>query len=47
MPFVSAVTVQPIVPAVVHVLAPGELVTVYAVIGLPPVEPGAIQLTAA
>ena len=43
----SPVTVQPMVPPVVHVFEPGLLVTVYPVIELPPVEPGAVQVTAA
>jgi hypothetical protein len=37
------VTAHDIAPVVVHVLAPGELVTVYPVIALEPLEAGADQ----
>ncbi len=44
MPFVKPVTLQEVV-AVVQVNPPGEEVTVYVVIALPPLDPGAVQLT--
>ena len=45
MPLVRPVTVQDVDPVVVHVLAPGLEVTVYPVIGLPPLLAGAVQVT--
>ena len=45
MPFVRPSTVQVRSPVVVQVLAPGDEVTVYPVMGAPPFEPGAVQDT--
>ena len=44
MPFVKPVTLQEVV-ALVQVNPPGDEVTVYPVIALPPLDPGALQLT--
>jgi hypothetical protein len=45
VPFVRPVTLQVSAPVVVHVLPPGEEVTVYPVIGVPPFEAGASHET--
>jgi len=42
-PLVRPVTVQVVAPVVVQVKPPGVEVTVYAVMGRPPVEEGAVQ----
>jgi phosphoribosylcarboxyaminoimidazole (NCAIR) mutase len=47
VPFVSPLTAQDRPPPVTHVAPPGEAVTVYPVIGLPPSEDGAIHMTSA
>jgi hypothetical protein len=44
VPFVKPVTVQGL-DALVQVNPPGKEVTVYPVTALPPVDPGAVQLT--
>jgi hypothetical protein len=45
VPFVRPVTLQVSAPVVVHVLPPGEDVTVYPVIGVPPFAAGASHET--
>jgi hypothetical protein len=47
VPFVSPVTVQVVAPDVEHVFAPGEEVTVYPVMVLPPELDGGDQWTVA
>jgi hypothetical protein len=46
-PGVSPVTVQPNDPVVVHVAPPELAAAVYPVIGAPPVDEGAVQVTTA
>jgi len=47
VPFVNPLTVQVSAPVVEHVFPPGDDVTVYPVIGSPPVFVGAAQVTLA
>ena len=47
VPFVRPLTVQLSVPPVMHCFAPGALVTWYPLIGLPPIDVGALHDTMA
>jgi hypothetical protein len=47
VPFVRPETVQKSAPPVVQLREPGELVAVYPLIGLPPLEAGAVHDTRA